>query len=73
MNSGLSVHEVTNFAAIEALMAQGNDNRVTASTGMNDTSSRSHAVFTLLFSQVSGRYGDYHFFFSISTFVVIYP
>ena len=27
--------------------------RVTASTGMNDTSSRSHAIFTINFTQVS--------------------
>jgi len=30
--------------------------RVTASTGMNDTSSRSHAIFTINFTQVSIRY-----------------
>ena len=32
-------------------MARGNNNRTTASTNMNDTSSRSHAIFTVIFSQ----------------------
>ena len=49
----LSIHEVADFAAIEILTAIGNSHRVTASTNMNDTSSRSHAVFTLLFTQAS--------------------
>ena len=50
---GLSVHEVTDFAQIQELMDLGNDNRTTAATGMNDTSSRSHAVFTIEFKQAS--------------------
>lgn len=32
-------------------MARGNSIRTTASTNMNDTSSRSHAIFTLQFVQ----------------------
>ncbi|EGD83650.1 hypothetical protein PTSG_04256 [Salpingoeca rosetta] len=50
---GLSVHEVTDFEQIQELMDLGNDNRTTAATGMNDTSSRSHAVFTIEFKQAS--------------------
>lgn len=33
-------------------MEAGNINRTTASTGMNDVSSRSHAIFTINFTQV---------------------
>jgi hypothetical protein len=50
---GLSTHTVGDFDSIDALMEQGNANRTTAATNMNDTSSRSHAVFTILFKQVS--------------------
>ncbi|EDQ91427.1 uncharacterized protein MONBRDRAFT_15109, partial [Monosiga brevicollis MX1] len=50
---GLSSHEVKDFDAIAALMEQGNSNRTVAATGMNDTSSRSHAVFTVIFKQAS--------------------
>ena len=50
---GLSVHEVNSYQGIQSLMDLGNSNRVTASTGMNDTSSRSHAVFTMIFNQAS--------------------
>ena len=34
-------------------MDAGNINRTTAATGMNDVSSRSHAIFTIKFTQVS--------------------
>eukprot|EP00045_Choanoeca_perplexa_P007113 m.62822 g.62822 ORF g.62822 m.62822 type:complete len:801 (-) comp13936_c0_seq1:117-2519(-) len=50
---GLSTHAVGDFDSIDALMEQGNANRTTAATNMNDTSSRSHAVFTILFKQAS--------------------
>ena len=48
---GLSKLAVTSFRAIEVLMAEGNKVRTTAATKMNDTSSRSHAVFTLILTQ----------------------
>ena len=48
----LSQHIVVNYFDIEELLARGNQNRTTASTNMNDTSSRSHAIFTIKFSQV---------------------
>lgn len=47
----LSKHLVTNYAEIEELMIRGNNVRTTASTNMNDVSSRSHAIFTILFTQ----------------------
>lgn len=50
--SDLSKHLVQNYADVEELMEAGNINRTTASTGMNDASSRSHAIFTINFTQV---------------------
>lgn len=47
----LSVHTVSTYADILSWMARGNAHRITAATHMNDSSSRSHAVFTLNFSQ----------------------
>ncbi|KAJ1523618.1 hypothetical protein ONE63_001461 [Megalurothrips usitatus] len=47
----LSRHLVTNYPEIEELMVRGNNVRTTASTNMNDVSSRSHAIFTILFTQ----------------------
>lgn len=51
--SDLSKHLVQNYSDVEELMEAGNINRTTASTGMNDTSSRSHAIFTINFTQVT--------------------
>lgn len=51
--SDLSKHLVQNFSDVEELMEAGNINRTTASTGMNDASSRSHAIFTINFTQVN--------------------
>lgn len=48
----LSKHLVQNYSDVEELMEAGNINRTTASTGMNDVSSRSHAIFTINFTQV---------------------
>jgi kinesin family protein 16B len=50
---GLSHHKVTCFKDIDDLMEKGNANRTTAATNMNDTSSRSHAVFTMVFTQAT--------------------
>uniref|UniRef100_A0A8B9T077 Kinesin-like protein KIF16B n=1 Tax=Anas platyrhynchos TaxID=8839 RepID=A0A8B9T077_ANAPL len=47
----LSKHLVQNYADVEELMDAGNMNRTTAATGMNDVSSRSHAIFTINFTQ----------------------
>ena len=48
---GLSARTVHSFQEIDDLMELGNSHRTTAATNMNDTSSRSHAVFTLKFTQ----------------------
>lgn len=42
---------VRSFSEIENLMDEGNKARTVAATNMNETSSRSHAVFTLTLSQ----------------------
>lgn len=47
----LSQHAVTDYPEIQAFIDQGNRLRTTASTNMNDTSSRSHAIFTITFTQ----------------------
>ncbi|XP_053568097.1 kinesin-like protein KIF16B isoform X2 [Bombina bombina] len=47
----LSKHLVQNYSDVEELMDEGNINRTTAATGMNDVSSRSHAIFTINFTQ----------------------
>ncbi|GAA5983840.1 hypothetical protein JCM5350_007569 [Sporobolomyces pararoseus] len=48
---GLSKCAVVNFEDIEHLMDEGTKARTVAATNMNETSSRSHAVFTLLLTQ----------------------
>ncbi len=45
----LSKHLVMDYGEIRSLMERGNAVRTTASTQMNDTSSRSHAIFTVTF------------------------
>ncbi|XP_070179569.1 kinesin-like protein KIF16B isoform X2 [Littorina saxatilis] len=47
----LSQHTVVSFEGIAQLMQKGNNNRTTAATLMNDVSSRSHAIFTITFTQ----------------------
>ncbi|XP_019371800.1 PREDICTED: kinesin-like protein KIF16B isoform X3 [Gavialis gangeticus] len=47
----LSKHLVQNYTDVDELMEAGNINRTTAATGMNDVSSRSHAIFTINFTQ----------------------
>lgn len=48
----LTIIPVDNFATINQFIMFGNRHRVTAATKMNDTSSRSHAVFTIYLNQV---------------------
>lgn len=48
----LTDEPVRSYEDIERLMKIGDLNRTTASTKMNDTSSRSHAVFTLTLKQI---------------------
>lgn len=47
----LSQHPVGDFNEIHSCMERGNQERTTAATNMNDTSSRSHAIFTITFVQ----------------------
>ncbi|XP_037127361.1 kinesin-like protein KIF16B [Syngnathus acus] len=47
----LTKHLVHSYSDMEELIAAGNANRITASTRMNDLSSRSHAIFSISFSQ----------------------
>eukprot|EP00042_Codosiga_hollandica_P037957 m.304469 g.304469 ORF g.304469 m.304469 type:complete len:1251 (-) comp55270_c1_seq1:55-3807(-) len=47
----LTSHAVTNFEMISALMDEGNKLRTVKATKMNDVSSRSHAIFQLVFTQ----------------------
>ncbi|CAG9762124.1 unnamed protein product [Ceutorhynchus assimilis] len=50
---GLTTCWVTNYGHIQDCMNRGNSHRTTASTNMNDVSSRSHAIFTITFVQAS--------------------
>ena len=43
---------VKNYSELLRYMRLGDNNRTTASTKMNDTSSRSHAVFTIILKQI---------------------
>ncbi|CAC5423099.1 KIF14 [Mytilus coruscus] len=48
---GLSMYVVNSFEDVEGWITLGNKNRATATTGMNERSSRSHSVFTLVLTQ----------------------
>ncbi|QSL66523.1 hypothetical protein MERGE_000903 [Pneumocystis wakefieldiae] len=48
----LSEFQVTSFDDVLAFIRVGNNARITASTRMNETSSRSHAIFTVKIKQV---------------------
>jgi hypothetical protein len=48
---GLSTYVVNSFDDVKGWITLGNKNRATAATGMNDKSSRSHSVFTLVLTQ----------------------
>ncbi|XP_028395979.1 kinesin-like protein KIF16B isoform X2 [Dendronephthya gigantea] len=48
---GLTKHDAPDYSAIESLLNQGNQLRKTAATKMNDHSSRSHAIFTIKYTQ----------------------
>ena len=44
---------VHSFEEIECIMDEGNKTRTVAATNMNATSSRSHAIFTIVFNQIT--------------------
>nr|KAG5712585.1 hypothetical protein BaRGS_011559 [Batillaria attramentaria] len=48
---GLSTFVVNSFEDVEGWITLGTKNRATAATGMNDKSSRSHSVFTIVLTQ----------------------
>lgn len=56
----LSKHLVIEYKEILRLMEEGNNLRTTAATNMNDTSSRSHAIFTITFVQAGYLEGMPH-------------
>ncbi|XP_030640811.1 LOW QUALITY PROTEIN: kinesin-like protein KIF14 [Chanos chanos] len=49
----LSTNVVSSYADIQGWLELGNKQRATAATGMNDKSSRSHSVFTLIMTQTT--------------------
>uniref|UniRef100_A0A4W6C2Z6 Kinesin-like protein n=1 Tax=Lates calcarifer TaxID=8187 RepID=A0A4W6C2Z6_LATCA len=51
VRQNLSKHSIHNHSDMEDLIILGNASRTTASTGMNDFSSRSHAILTISFTQ----------------------
>ncbi|XP_051165138.1 kinesin-like protein Klp98A isoform X2 [Leptopilina boulardi] len=54
----LSNHLVYDYTDIQECMVRGNTHRTTASTNMNDVSSRSHAIFTITFVQAGFSEGN---------------
>ncbi|CAL8252936.1 unnamed protein product [Merluccius merluccius] len=52
----LSMNVVSSFSDIQAWLELGNKQRATAATGMNDKSSRSHSVFTLVMTQTKTEF-----------------
>ncbi|XKL66819.1 hypothetical protein PGB90_010239 [Kerria lacca] len=49
---GLSQLAVTSYEDIDKLMTEGNKSRTVAATNMNSESSRSHAVFSIILTQI---------------------
>ncbi|XP_077013462.1 kinesin-like protein KIF14 isoform X2 [Tamandua tetradactyla] len=58
----LSMNIVSSFSDIQSWLELGNKQRATAATGMNDKSSRSHSVFTLVMTQTKTEFveGEEH-------------
>ncbi|KAM4629240.1 kinesin-like protein KIF14 [Polymixia lowei] len=58
----LSANVVSSYRDIQAWLELGNKQRATAATGMNDKSSRSHSVFTLVMTQTKTEFveGEEH-------------
>ncbi|KAK3605863.1 hypothetical protein CHS0354_017767 [Potamilus streckersoni] len=57
---GLSTFVVNSFEDVEGWITLGNKNRATAATGMNDKSSRSHSVFTIVLAQTKTEMWEGH-------------
>uniref|UniRef100_A0A2K6EFF4 Kinesin-like protein KIF14 n=1 Tax=Propithecus coquereli TaxID=379532 RepID=A0A2K6EFF4_PROCO len=58
----LSMNVVSSYSDIQSWLELGNKQRATAATGMNDKSSRSHSVFTLVMTQTKTEFveGEEH-------------
>ncbi|KAM5239003.1 kinesin-like protein KIF14 [Ctenodactylus gundi] len=58
----LSLNVVSSYSDIQSWLELGNKQRATAATGMNDKSSRSHSVFTLVMTQTKTEFveGEEH-------------
>ncbi|KAM4548315.1 kinesin-like protein KIF14 [Odontesthes bonariensis] len=58
----LSANVVSSYGDIQGWLELGNKQRATAATGMNDKSSRSHSVFTLVMTQTKTEFveGEEH-------------
>ncbi|XP_039985458.1 kinesin-like protein KIF14 [Xiphias gladius] len=58
----LSTNVVSSYTDIQGWLELGNKQRATAATGMNDKSSRSHSVFTLVMTQTKTEFveGEEH-------------
>ncbi|KAJ8277956.1 hypothetical protein GJAV_G00082120 [Gymnothorax javanicus] len=54
----LSTNVVSSYADIQGWLELGNKQRATAATGMNDKSSRSHSVLTLVMTQTKTEFVD---------------
>ncbi|XP_041064882.1 kinesin-like protein KIF14 isoform X1 [Carcharodon carcharias] len=52
----LTLNVVTSYADIQGWLELGNKQRATAATGMNEKSSRSHSVFTLIMTQTKTEF-----------------
>ncbi|TKC46692.1 hypothetical protein EI555_018694, partial [Monodon monoceros] len=53
---GLSMNVVSSYSDIQIWLELGNKRKATAATGMNDKSSRSHSVFTLVMTQTKTEF-----------------
>ncbi|RXN10448.1 stAR-related lipid transfer 9-like protein [Labeo rohita] len=53
---GLSQHVVTDYKQAVDLLEEGIANRITAATHVHDASSRSHAIFTIQYTQLDLKY-----------------
>ncbi|XP_036612492.1 kinesin-like protein KIF14 [Trichosurus vulpecula] len=52
----LSANVVSSYSDVQSWLELGNKQRATAATGMNDKSSRSHSVFTLVMTQTKTEF-----------------
>ncbi|KAF4789617.1 kinesin family member 14 [Turdus rufiventris] len=75
---GLTVNVVRSYSDIQSWLELGNKQRATAATVMNDKSSRSHSVFTLVMTQTKSNFGSKSLVWSsvgiaVYAFAVIQP